>query len=152
MAGDDVEKTANITPFGLFEFPRMVFGLRYAAQTYQRFMNRVLRGLEFCFLYIDDVLIASDNVDEHLVHLDSVFERLSNFGVVVNVDKCKFLNCEVNFLGHRVAKNGVSPLPEKVADNQNFPKPLIVCELKRFLGVVNFYRRFLPGAAKVQSV
>ena len=84
MAEDDIPKTAITTPFGLYEFLRMPFGLKNAAQTFQRFMDKVLRGLDFCYDYIDDLLIASKSPEEHLKHLRLVFERLSQHGIVIN--------------------------------------------------------------------
>ena len=77
MSEEDIQKTAIITPFGLFEFPLMTFGLCNAAQTFQRFMNEVIQGLDFCFAYLDDILIASSNEQEHLTHLNILFTRLS---------------------------------------------------------------------------
>lgn len=90
MNKEDVQKTAIITPFGLFEFPFMTFGLCNAAQTFQRFMNEVLQGLDFCFVYIDDILIASRDENEHLQHLRTVLSRLNDYGVVINLNKCVF--------------------------------------------------------------
>ncbi|GAB1609921.1 uncharacterized protein LOC115213179, partial [Argonauta hians] len=86
----DVPKTAITTPFGMFEFVKMPYGLRNAANTFQRFMDNVLRGLDFVFVYIDDVLIASRSVSEHEAHLELLFQRLSEFGIVVNPNKCVF--------------------------------------------------------------
>ena len=80
----DIPKTAVVTPFGLFQYLRMPFGLRNAAQTFQMFIDQVLRGLHFCYAYIDDLLIASTSPEEHQHHLRQVFQRLSNFGVVIN--------------------------------------------------------------------
>jgi hypothetical protein len=85
---DDIQKTAITTPFGLFEFPYMSFGLRNAAQTFQRFMDEVLRGLEFCFAYLDDVLVYSRSLEEHERHLRVIFGRLSEFGIIINPAKC----------------------------------------------------------------
>ena len=79
----DVHKTAVTTPFGSFEFVRMPFGLRNAAQTFQRFMDEVFRGLDFCYVYIDDLLIASKSLEDHLVHLRLVFERLRKYSFPV---------------------------------------------------------------------
>ena len=86
----DIPKTAVITPFGLFEFLRMPFGLRNAAQTFQRFIDQVLRGLHFCYAYLDNVLIASASPQEHQEHLRLVFQRLNEHGVVINPNKCQF--------------------------------------------------------------
>lgn len=148
---NDISKTAIITPFGLFEFPRMTFGLCNAAQTFQRFMHNVFRGLDFVYPYIDDLLIASKNVEEHLKHMRIVFDRLREYGLVINVVKCQFGESVVKFLGHLISADGISPLPEKVTSISNYPEPKMVCELKRFLATVNFYRRFLANAASTQT-
>ena len=84
MEPADVHKTAITTPFGLYEFVRMPFGLRNAAQTFQRFIDQVLRGLPFCYAYIDDVLIASPTLEEHKTHLHTIFNRLREFGIIIN--------------------------------------------------------------------
>ena len=119
---DDIHKTAVTTPFGLFEFLRMPFGLRNAAQTFQRFMDQVLRGLPFAYAYIDDVLIASTTPEEHLEHLRAVFERLAANGIVVNPNKCVFGVQELDFLGHHIDCNGITPLQSKVhAGSRGFP-------------------------------
>ena len=81
---DDIHKTTVTTPFGLFKFLRMPFGLRNTAQTFQRFMDEVLRGITFAYSYIDDVLIASTTSEEHLKHLRVVFERLTAYSIVVS--------------------------------------------------------------------
>lgn len=152
IAPDDVEKTAIITPFGLFEFPRMTFGLRNAAQTFQRFMNNsVLHGLDFIYCYIDDVLIASDDVIQHKQHLAKVFERFTEYGISINLSKCCFGQKQLEFLGYEVSTEGIRPLEDKVKAIKDFPKPQTVAELRRFLGMVNFYRSHLPNAASYQS-
>ncbi len=102
VAPEDVPKTAITTPFGLFEFLRMPFGLCNAAQTFQRFMNKVLQGLDFSYVYIDDLLIASSSPEEHLEHLRLVFQRLDEHGIVVSVPKSRFGVTELDFLGHHV--------------------------------------------------
>lgn len=147
----DIPKTAITTPFGLFEFPFMTFGLRNAAQTFQRFMNQVTAGLDFCFVYIDDILVASKTKDEHLRHLEALFQRLEKFGLAINPSKCTFGEESVTFLGHKVLNAGLSPQPEKVQTISTYPKPKNVKDLRRFLGMVNFYNRFLPQAAQTQA-
>lgn len=151
VAPEDIPKTAITTPFGLFEFTYMSFGLRNAAQTFQRFMDEILRDLLFCFPYIDDVLVASENVEKHEQHLKLIFQRLQEHGVLINTAKCEFGQSEVTFLGHRISSAGTKPLPDKVRALQEYPKPLTSKELRRFLGMLNFYRRFIPHAAQVQS-
>lgn len=149
VAPDDVKKTAIITPFGLFEFTRMPFGLRNAAQTFQRFIDVVLRGLPFVFAYIDDVLVASSSLSEHLHHLRIVFERLAEHGLILNSDKCAFGLPSLEFLGHFVDCNGIRPLPDKVKAIIDFPRPESLRQLRRFLGLVNYYRRFIPECAAI---
>ena len=145
----DVPKTAVTTPFGLFEFLRMPFGLRNAAQTFQRFIDQVLRGLHFCYAYIDDLLIASSSPDEHKQHLRSVLERLSEHGILIHPAKCIFGVKELDFLGHRVDNQGIRPLEEKVQVIREFPQPTTHRKLREFLGLVNFYHRFIPGCADI---
>nr|XP_012136803.1 PREDICTED: uncharacterized protein K02A2.6-like [Megachile rotundata] len=118
---EDIPKTAIITPFGLFEFPFMTFGLRNAAQTFQRFMNEVTSGLDFCFTYIDDILVASENEEQHLRHLEALFKRLREYELVINPSKCIFGAAAVEFLGHRVSADGLQPLPEKVQAISEYP-------------------------------
>lgn len=84
MADADIPKTTITTPFGLYEFVRTPFGLKTTAQIFQKFMDDVLRGLDFCYVYVDDLLIASRSVTEHLTHLRLVFERISQYDIIVN--------------------------------------------------------------------
>ena len=146
---EHIPKTAIITPFGLFEFVRVPFGLRNAAQTFQRFIDQVLQDLPFVCAYIDDVLIASTNEQEHISHVRQVFERFKQHGVVINPVKCAFGQPEVTFLGHHISADGISPSADKVKSIQEFPVPKSMRQLRAFLGLVNFYRRFLPHCAHV---
>ena len=145
----DVAKTAITTPFGLYEFTRMPFGLRNAAQTFQHFMDQVLRGLDFCYVYIDDVLIASHTPQEHKEHLHLVLQRFELYGILINPPKCVFGVHELQFLGHRVNQLGVSPLPDQVQVIRDFPQPSTLRQLRTFLGLVNFYHRFIPKCAAI---
>ena len=112
-------------------------------------MDSVLSGLPFVFAYPDDVLIASKGRKEHLEHLKILLGRLSDHGLVVNAEKCKFGASVIDFLGHQVSVGGIAPLPGKVEGIRKFPKPRTMLELQRFIGMVNYYHRFLPNAAKV---
>lgn len=145
---DDIPKTAITTPFGLFEFLRMPFGLRNAAQSFQRFIDQVLRGLPFVYAYIDDLLVASTTPEEHYSHLQQLFQRLHEHGIVINPEKCVFGVPSIEFLGHHVDCNGVRPLESKVKDIQDYPAPTSLRSLRKFLGLINFYRRFIPNCAK----
>ena len=110
-------------------------------------MDQVLRGIPFAYAYIDDVLIASATPEEHLRHLRTVFDRLSTHGIVVNPNKCLFGVTELDFLGHHINRHGITPLPEKVQVVRDFPQPQSQRQLRQFIGLVNFYHRFLPHCA-----
>ena len=146
---EDIPKTAVTTPFGLFEFVRMPFGLHNAGKTFQRFMDEVMRGLDFSFWYMDDILVASTDEQEHLKHLEQVLSRLAEYGLSINVDKCEFGKSELTFLGHKISKDGIEPLAEKVDAIKNFSIPTSVKKLRTFLGMVNHYRRFIKDCALV---
>ncbi|PIK40396.1 pol polyprotein [Apostichopus japonicus] len=145
----DICKTAVTTPFGLYEFTRMPFGLRNAAQTFQRFIDEVTRGLPFCYVYIDDILIASESLDQHKQHMRQLLRRLHDYGVVINPAKCQYGATSLDFLGHRVDAGGIRPLPEKVKAIHDFPAPTTVRELREYLGLLNFYRRFIPRCSEL---
>ena len=148
MEPADIHKTAITTPFGLYEFVRMPFGLRNAAQTFQRFIDQVLRGLPFCYAYIDDVLIASATAAEHKEHLRITLSRLKEHGIIINPTKCVLGASSLHFLGHLVDSQGVRPLEEKVQVIQDFPQPGTKHDLRKFLGLINFYHRFIPNCAQ----
>ena len=112
-------------------------------------MDEVLDGLDFCFVYVDDVLIGSKSEEEHVLHVREVLTRLAEHGIVLNGEKCVLGVSEVQFLGHMVSARGIIPLPEKVAAIRAFPRPGTVGQLMSYLGMVNFYRRFIKGAAGV---
>lgn len=153
VAPQDIEKTAIITPIGLFEFLRLPFGLRNGSQTFQRFMsNNVLKDMDFLFSFIDDVIVASDTMEEHENHLRQLFQRFTEFGITINIDKCEFGKQVIEFLGYEVSTNGIKPLEHKVKAIVEFPRPETVEQLRRFLGMVNFYRASIPNATKYQSV
>ena len=143
----DVPKTAIATTFGLFEFLRMPFGLKNAAQMFQRLMDNITDQLTGIFAYIDNVLVASPSAAQHDRDLRKLFEALRRFGLVLNTDKCVFGAHEIDFLGHHVSAKGICPLPDKVEAVRRFERPRSIKALQRFLSLVNFYRRFIPNAA-----
>ena len=147
MAEADIPKTCVVTPFGAFEWLFMPFGLRNAGNTFQRMMDRLGIDLPFIFIYLDDILIASPDFETHLQHLRAVLERLRSFGLVINPAKCLFAKKEVPFLGHLVSAAGIAPLRRHVEAVSAFPPPSDKPSLQRYLGLVNFFRRFLPAAA-----
>jgi cleavage and polyadenylation specificity factor subunit 1 len=148
---DDIQKTAITTPFGLFEFPFLSFGLRNAAQTFQCFMDGVLRGFDFCFAYLDDILVFSRSLEEHEQHLRALLTQLQRYGIIINPAKCIFRAPEVTFLGYKVSTEGSQPLEERVTHLEDCHPLKTASQLRRFLGMLNFYRRFLPHAAATQA-
>ena len=151
MNPEDVPKTAITTPFGTFTFNFSCFGLRNAGATFQRMMDDLLGDLPFCVAYIDDILIFSASPAEHLSHLRAVLDRLQTAGLVLRHDKCVFGAKEVDFLGHRISSKGVLPLPSKVSAVASFPVPSSVKSLQQFVGMVNYYHRFVPRIASTMA-
>jgi hypothetical protein len=148
IAEEDIQKTAIATPFGLWEFLFMAFGLRNAAQALQRLKNNILMGLEYVFSFLDDDGVFSESKEEHWTHLRTLFAILAANGLALNLEKCIFAVPELDFLGHRISAAGIAPLRDNVQVILDFPKPTDCKSLQRFLGMINFYRRFLPGAAR----
>ena len=149
MAASDIPKTAITTPFGLFEFVRMPFGLKNSAQAFQRLMDGVLRDLPRVFVYLDDILVASPTLEQHVDDVRLVLSRLDAAGLSVNRKKCVLGQRQVNFLGHQVTADGVIPLPAKVEAIEAMPQPSTKEDLQRFLGCLNFYHRFVPALAEI---
>ena len=153
VAPEDTPKTAVITPFGLWEFLRMPFDLKSAAQTFQRLTDSVLQDIDSTFVYLDDILVASSTEKEYMGDLKAGFRRLIDHGLVIRLEKCLFGVSSLEFLGHQVhvSKKRSSPSQAKVKAIQTFPKPSTVKGLKEFLGMINFYHRFLPNIAATLS-
>lgn len=147
ISEEDIPKTAVTTPFGLFEFTRSSLGQRNAAQSLQRTVDHLLRDLPFVRAYLDDFLIFSPDHETHLRHLRQLFQVLQNAGLRINPDKCLLGQPEVSFLGYSVTAAGFTPPPAKVQAIRDFPKPQLSSELRRYLGMVNYYRRCIPRAA-----
>ena len=151
VADSDICKTAVITPFGLFKFLRMPFGLKNAAQAFQRLMDSICQSLDFVFVCLDDILVASTSSQTHLSHLKQLFQRLLEHGLVINLSKCEFGRPHLDFLRHRIDKTGACPRPDKVDAIQRLPPPSNINELRRFNDMVNVYHRFIPSAARLMA-
>ena len=147
----NIPKTAIATPFGIYKFPMMMFGLRNAGQTFQRFIDEVTRGLHFCYGYLDDILVYSRNREEHKSHLHQLFTRLEQYEILLNPSKCELGVKHVLGLSGFDSEYGIRPLEEKVEAIKSFPKPRTIKELRRFLGMINFYHRFVPRSAQCQA-
>ena len=147
----DVPKTAIITPFGSYVFHYSTFGLKNSGATFQRMMDSIFGQLPNVIVYMDDLLVFSNSVTDHEQHLRSVLSLLRNNGLIVRPDKCVFAASAVDFLGHRIDPSGIRPLPSKVKAIEDYPVPTTVKELQAFLGMVNYYHRFIPNAAAHMS-
>ncbi|XP_063820175.1 uncharacterized protein LOC135062022 [Pseudophryne corroboree] len=151
VAPQDREKTAFVTPMGLFEFCRMPFGLNNAPATFQRMMERCLGDLNFeaLLIYLDDIIVFAATLEEHFARLDRVLQRLEEYGLKLKPRKCHLLNSSLEYLGHVVSRDGVYPTPSKVAAVQEWKVPTTVTELRAFLGLVGYYRRFIKDFARI---
>lgn len=147
----DIPKTAFTVNNGHFEFKRMPFGLKNAPATFQRVMDNVLRGLhnEKCLVYLDDIIIFSSSLQEHIERLREVFSRLRRANLKIQLDKSEFLRNSVPYLGHIITKDGIRPNPEKIHAIKNFPIPKSTKDIKSFLGLLGYYRRFIKDFAKL---
>ncbi|GBL98564.1 Retrovirus-related Pol polyprotein from transposon gypsy [Araneus ventricosus] len=129
----------------------MCFCLRNAAQTFQRYLDSVIRDLYFCYAYLDDILVASPDEDSHKRDLESLFQCLSKNGIVINPDKCVCEKTQHSYLGFHICAAGLKPLPEKVETTLNYPLPDTVEKLRRFLAIVSLYHRFIKNASSASS-
>ena len=151
MKPEDAPKTAFSTPTGIYEFLRMPFGLRNAPACFQRLMNIVLTGLQGlqCFVYLDDIVLYARTINEHTSKLNSVFQRLRENKLLLQPDKCEFMRLEVAYLGHIISSKGVSPNPEKIKAIKCYPAPKNEKQIKQFLGLIGYYRRFIKNFSEL---
>lgn len=129
----------------------MPFGLKTAPATFQRLMDNVLVGLQGMemFVYIDDIVIYAETLEEHRVKFERLAKRLREANLLLQPDKCIFLSTEVCYLGHIISGNGVRPDPGKVRAVMEFPTPKTAKNVKQFLGLAGYYRRFIPQFAAI---
>ena len=153
MNSSSKEKTAFVTHSGLYEFTIMPFGLFNAPGTFQRLMECVLRGLtwQIALIYLDDVLVYSRTFDDHLQHLRLVFDRFRTAGLKLKPSKCDFGQKQVNYLGHVITRDGIQPDPEKIKVVQEYPVPRTVKDVRAFMGLTNYYRKFVKDFAHIAS-
>lgn len=146
----DRQKTA-FSADGHYEFLRMPFGLKTAPATFQRLMDNILRGLQghHCLVYMDDMIIYSSSLQEHIKDLRAIFDRLRQTNLKIQLDKSEFLRKEVLYLGHTITDQGLKPNDDKIKAVLNYPLPKTVTEIKSFLGLIGYYRRFIKDFAKV---
>ncbi|UYV71437.1 hypothetical protein LAZ67_8003186, partial [Cordylochernes scorpioides] len=147
----DREKTAFITPDGLYQFNVLPFGLCNGPATFERLMDTVLRTHKWkiCLCYLDDVIIFSEDLHSHLNRLKTILECLKTAGLTLNASKCRFAYTELLILGHVVSNEGIAPDPEKIISIRKFPTPRTVKDVRAFLGLCSYYRRFIREFSKV---
>ena len=142
-------KSAFVTPMDKFEFTRCPFGLSQAPAYFQRLINKVIKGLPFAFGYLDDVLIHSPDIETHLQHIRIFFQRLREADLKLKNSKCNYFKTHVQYLGHLGSGKGIRPLPEKLDSIKKMPAPTTPKEIKQFLGLVGYYRKFIPRFADI---
>nr|XP_034195201.1 uncharacterized protein LOC117611376 [Osmia lignaria] len=148
---DDKHKTAFSTPFGHFQFKRMPFGLKNAAGSFQRLMNNVLDGLQGveAFVYIDDIVIYASSIEEHETKFNRLMARLREANLYLQPEKYELLRKEVAYLGHIITEDGVKPDPKKIEAVKEFPVPKTVKNIRQFLSLCGYYRRFIKSFSKI---
>ena len=132
-----------------YEFNRCPFGLSQAPAYFQRLVHEVLKGITFAFGYLDDILIFSPDNKTHLEHLEIVFQRLREADLKLKASKCNFFKKHIQYLGHLVSGEGIEPLPEKLEAVRKMPPPTTPKEIRQFLGLVGYYRKFVPKFADI---
>lgn len=154
LSADSKPITAFTVPSrGLFQFRVMPFGLHSAPATFQRLLDRII-GPEmdpYAFAYLDDIIVLGETFEEHLHHLREVFRRLRLANLQLNPDKCQFCRKTLKYLGHVVTAEGITTDPEKVESIRQIPTPRNVRDVRRFLGVASWYRRFVPSFSQIAS-
>ena len=154
---DSREKTAFVTHRGLFQFRVMPFGLTNAPAVFQRLMQRVLvplnpsTGPDFVSIYLDDILVFSPTLTEHMRHLKIVLEKIAEIGLKLKPTKCRFAQRELEYLGHIVSRQGLKTNPRLVEAVERFPVPRSVKDTRSFLGLSSYYRKFIPNFAKTAN-
>ena len=138
-------KTAFVVSgMGKFEFNRVPFGLAQVPAYFQRLINEVLIDCNFAMGYLDDIIIFSKTEEEHLQHLEKIFERLQKAALKPKLQKCSFFKKHIQYLGHLISDEGIQPLPEKLESIAKMPVPQNAKQVKQFLGLVDYYRKFVP--------
>ena len=152
VSPNDQHKTVINTTAGLFKFKRVPFGLRNASAIFQRNIDTILRGQEdHAFAYLDDVLIFSNTPEEHEDHLRQVLSSLAQHCILLNKDKCQFLQERLGFLGHVISSDGLSVSDERIVSIQDYPLPKNLKELERFLGMLAYIHKFIPHASELTA-
>jgi len=153
MDEESIEVTSFTTKFGNYQFKVMPFGLTGAPATFQREMNKILFPLigKCVYNFIDDILIYSRTVEEHIEHIKAVLQIFKENKLKINIEKCRFMRTEVEALGHKLSTQGLSPMDSKVEAIKNWKAPTNIHELRSFLGAVGYYRNFINKYAQISA-
>lgn len=153
MAEESIQKTAFITEDGHYEFMRLPFGLANAPSCFQNMMNKVIGNLRFgkIIIYLDDILIISESAEENLVLLEKVLKIFKDNGLTLNLKKCHFLKTSIEFLGYKIDSEGLKPSENKIKAVREFPIPKTVHQLRQFLGLISYFRKFIRNCALLSS-
>ena len=141
-----------MSSLGKYQFNRVPFGLAQAPAYFQKLINDVLKGCNFVMGYLDDIIIYSRSEKEHLEHLEEIFIRLKAAGLKLKLEKCCFFKKHIQYLGHLISADSIQPLPEKLESIAKMPAPKNPKEVKQFLGLVSYYRKFIPRFADISRV
>ena len=147
------EFTAFTTPRNHYQFKRISFGLKNAPAAFQREMQSILKTFPWCkvIVYIDDILILSNSFEEHMELVQKVLSTLNNHNIKLNPEKCQWFRPEVDFLGHHVSRTGITKQQKYIDKVDKFPRPETIRQLREFLGLVNFQRKFVPNCSQIQQ-
>ncbi len=153
MEDNSREITAFSTPAGHYEWLRLPMGLRNTPLTFQRMINTLFSGVKgkALFVYFDDFIVVSKDLDSHLQQLSLVFQKLTQAGLKAKLTKCEFLKSRIEFLGHLVDGDGIHTVHSKIAAVERFPIPKSVENVRSFLGLAGYYRTFVTNFASIAS-
>ena len=149
LGKDSRAKMAFVTPFGKYEFLQVPFGLAQAPAYFQHLMNQVLDNCSFAMTYLDDIIIFSESEEQHLAHIEEIFKRLEAADLKMKRSKCDFFKKHIHYLGHLISADGIRPLKDKLDSIRDMPTPCNSKEVKQFLGLIGYYRKFVPCFAAI---
>jgi hypothetical protein len=145
----DIPKTAFSTESGHWEFTRMPFGLKNGPPTFQRMMNAIFADVPNTLIYMDDIIVYSSSLQEHIQDIRRVLQKLQQHNLQLQLDKSEFIRSDLLFLGHIISKDGIKPNPDKIKAVVDFPLPKTEKQIKQFLGLTGYYRRLIKDYAKI---
>ena len=149
---EDIDKTTFTSPLGKFRFKVMPFGLKNAPSTFQRLMDRILSGThEYAAAYLDDIVVFSTTWNDHINHLTEIFNRLRTAGLTAKPSKCNFGMATCSYLGHVIGLGNIKPDEAKIHAIKNFIRPLTKKDVRSYLGLVGYYRKFIPNFASLSA-